>query len=126
MTRTCPTCGSDAPTIRKDLYGITSGVVRPCHDSFHPRLPSEVDRLRKWKREALRVLAEWEKVFEALGSPGELGDSKPAAVLAEIARREEKYERGKAMYIRQAELNGESAAAAIADYEKKRREESGR
>lgn len=42
--------------------------------------PSELDRLRAWKREALAVLAEWEKVWEAAGRPGVLGESKATAV----------------------------------------------
>ena len=46
----------------------------------------ELDRLRKWKKEAKVVLADWEKVWVALGSPGTLGQSKPEACLQEIDR----------------------------------------
>ena len=37
-------------------------------------------------RQALIELAEWDRVHEALGSPGELGESKVLASLAEVER----------------------------------------
>lgn len=49
----------------------------------------ELDRLRKWKKEAQLVMADWEKVWEALGSPGELGQSKAEAALEEIKKLKE-------------------------------------
>ena len=46
----------------------------------------EVERLRRWKAEAMTVLADWEAVYEAAGKPGPLGVSKARAVLAEVER----------------------------------------
>ena len=46
----------------------------------------EFDRLTAWKAEALAVLDEWEKVYEALGSPGPLGASKAKSALAAVER----------------------------------------
>lgn len=46
----------------------------------------EFDRLTVWKAEALEVLAEWEQVYESLGSPGPLGASKAKAALAAVER----------------------------------------
>lgn len=42
------------------------------------------DRLARWKAEATTVLSTWEAVWEALGKPGALGDSKATAALAEV------------------------------------------
>lgn len=47
-------------------------------------LAAQTAELRAWKREASAVLAEWERVFNALGRPGPLGHSKPANVLAQV------------------------------------------
>lgn len=44
----------------------------------------ELQQLRRWKDEALAVLNEWEQVWEALGRPGQLGESKAAAVLQHV------------------------------------------
>lgn len=49
-------------------------------------LLDEVERLRAWKREALAVLAAWDQVWEALGRPGGLGESKAAASVREVER----------------------------------------
>ena len=46
----------------------------------------ELDQLRQWKSEAITVLNGWDDVFEALGMPGKLGESKSAAAKAEIDR----------------------------------------
>lgn len=45
-----------------------------------------VERLRRWKEEASIVIGNWESVWEALGSPGKLGDVKAAAAVLEVAR----------------------------------------
>jgi hypothetical protein len=45
----------------------------------------ELEALRGWKQSAMTVLAGWERVFEAAGSPGPLGGSKSNAVLAVLA-----------------------------------------
>ena len=49
-------------------------------------LLAEVERLRRWKAEALQVLAGWEAVWEALGMPGDWGQQKSSAALAEVER----------------------------------------
>ncbi len=46
----------------------------------------ELDQLRRWKAEAMEVLAEWDKLHEALGSPGCLGSSKAASSLEAVGR----------------------------------------
>jgi hypothetical protein len=45
-----------------------------------------LSRLLRWKAEAMEVMAGWHKVFEALGRPGQLGDSVYEASLAEVQR----------------------------------------
>ena len=40
----------------------------------------ELERLRAWKADAMHVLAQWERVWEAAGCPGPLGGSKAEAV----------------------------------------------
>lgn len=47
---------------------------------------TELQNLRRWKAEATEVLAGWERVWIALGSPGPLGASKAAACEAEVNR----------------------------------------
>lgn len=44
----------------------------------------EIERLRAWKAEATEVIGSWEQVWEALGRPGRLGESKAAAVLRAV------------------------------------------
>lgn len=46
------------------------------------KLQLEVRELEAWKKSAMQVLDEWEKVWEAAGRPGKLGASKAASVLA--------------------------------------------
>lgn len=46
----------------------------------------EIERLRRWKDEALAVLSEWEKTWVAAGRPGRLGTSKAGSVRQEIER----------------------------------------
>jgi hypothetical protein len=43
------------------------------------RLETERNILKQWKAEAMIVLGEWEKTWEAAGSPGRLGESKAIA-----------------------------------------------
>jgi len=47
--------------------------VEPLFDS--------VEHLIRWKAEAMMVLDEWERVWEAAGRPGALGESKARAML---------------------------------------------
>lgn len=49
-------------------------------------MTTELDTLRRWKAEAMVVLAEWDRVYVALGNPGELGGSKAIAALIEVRR----------------------------------------
>jgi len=49
-----------------------------------PVLMDEVQRLRRWKSEALEVLKGWEGVHEALDHPGELGQMKYKASVAAV------------------------------------------
>lgn len=48
----------------------------------HPK----IDRLRDWKESAMRVLSDWDAVWEAAGQPGALGSSKARAVELLIRR----------------------------------------
>jgi hypothetical protein len=43
-------------------------------------------KLGRWKEEATAVLEEWDRVHEALGSPGALGESKAKAAQQEVVR----------------------------------------
>ena len=43
-------------------------------------LESELTHMKRWKREAMLVLSEWESVWVEAGSPGTLGQSKADAV----------------------------------------------
>ncbi len=45
-----------------------------------PPLADELAQLRAWKAEAMEVLGQWERVWEAAGRPGPLGGSKAEAV----------------------------------------------
>lgn len=47
---------------------------------------AEVERLMDWKRDAMRVLAGWERVWDALGKPGPLGATKSDNALAAVQR----------------------------------------
>lgn len=53
-----------------------------------PSQQVEIERLRRFKKEATEVLAAWEAVFDALIdiSPADLGVSKPTLVAKEIIR----------------------------------------
>lgn len=47
---------------------------------------SELMHLRRWKLEATEVIESWERVYEALGDVGGLGQPRSDAVLAEVLR----------------------------------------
>lgn len=49
-------------------------------------LRAELEQLRRWKAEAMTVLAEWEDVWIAAGRPGDLGRSKAAGVFEFVRR----------------------------------------
>lgn len=40
----------------------------------------EIDRLRRWKAEATQVIDEWDRVWDAAGRPGPLGETKAETV----------------------------------------------
>ena len=50
----------------------------------------EIDRLTRWKREALIVIEGWEETWESAGRPGSLGESKSLAVAKQIDEVREK------------------------------------
>lgn len=77
-------------------------------------MTGELVRLRRWKEEALIVIGQWERVHDALGAPGELGQFKSLACVAEV-------ERLKAREARDAEALDQLRAAltdAITDLER--------
>ena len=49
-------------------------------------LAREIQRLKRWKAEALQVLNQWDEAWQAAGCPGQLGESIPMATAAEISR----------------------------------------
>jgi hypothetical protein len=65
---------------------------------------AEIERLRRWKAEAIGVLEGWNTVWEAAGRPGRLGDSQFIAVAAEFERlrAELASERGRSLGIARA------------------------
>lgn len=83
----------------EDQFAKCLDRIREAHAVIENRAPSgalpahpapdgdELRNLRRWKSEATTVLDTWDKVHEALGSPGLLGEHKSAASLAEIERR---------------------------------------
>lgn len=48
-------------------------------------LAARLSSLLRWKAEATQVIAEWERIHDALGSPAKLGESRAAASLAALA-----------------------------------------
>lgn len=45
---------------------------------------AEILRLAAWKAEAMTVLGQWDRVWEAAGKPGLLGDSTAEATLSRV------------------------------------------
>lgn len=68
---------------------------------FGPSLISEaadeIERLRRWKAEAITVIEGWEAVWEAAGKPGVLGQSKSLGLLGELGRLDDEIERLRAL-----------------------------
>lgn len=52
-----------------------------------PAEDQEMQRLRDWQTSAMHELGKWDAVFDALGKPGPLGESKAANALAELVIR---------------------------------------
>jgi hypothetical protein len=46
----------------------------------------DVENLERWQREAIAVITQWEDVYHALGSPGQLGEQRSVAALREVKR----------------------------------------
>ena len=64
---------------------LTPLVVTRWADGSKPEASGDdLARLAAWKSEAIEVIAAWEQVWDALGRPGRLGQSKAAAALAVI------------------------------------------
>lgn len=62
-------------------------VVRPHGDTALMReAADEIEQLRRWKGEALIVLEDWEKVWEAAGRPGAWGSSKAVSTREHVER----------------------------------------
>jgi hypothetical protein len=87
--------------VSDDWYQSDAGVWHSLHIDFQPlefdeadmeswpplvELRSEVARLNRWKAEACQVIDGWERVHEALGSPGGLGESRFVASEREALR----------------------------------------
>lgn len=76
----------------------------------------ELDRLRRWKAEAVEVLASWEQTWEAAGMPGTLGMSKAEAVRAEVERLRRQLDAAdRQIEARTGETAGERLLKARAD-----------
>ena len=80
---------SDVPLSAKANYPY---YTRTHYDQWL-EMAEEIDKLRAWKNEAMRVLNDWEDVWIAAGEPGPLGTSKAAAVLVQLARLRNEVER---------------------------------
>jgi hypothetical protein len=63
----------------------------------HRAATDELQRLRAWKAEAIEVIGSWEQVWEALGRPGRLGESKAAAVLRAVGAADDRTVRAAAL-----------------------------
>lgn len=55
-------------------------------ESLAEMAAKEIEKLNRWKREAMSVMAEWDKVWVALGKPGQIGDKIPEVCKAEAKR----------------------------------------
>jgi len=74
-------------TVHNRPQAVGSAIVATLRDAGYEVVGrGDMESLRRWKAEATTVLAEWEQVWEALGHPGFLGESKAAASLRHIAR----------------------------------------
>lgn len=90
----CVICGLDSVadvTVTCEIEGILAHygscwghivqvAERMRRDAGTGRHTEELERLRRWQREAVAVLCEWEEVWIAAGRPGRLGQSKAGAV----------------------------------------------
>lgn len=70
-----------------------AGKVIAMLDKQVAELEAEIERLRRWKDEAISVIDDWQAVWESVGRPGALGQSKSLAMLAELGRLGDEIER---------------------------------
>lgn len=77
----CPNCGA-VMNLRLTPDGMSGRWT-----FLGKSVSDEVARLHQWKREAMAVLGEWERCWEAAGEPGRLGDSKAKATREWIEER---------------------------------------
>lgn len=75
---------AEAERLRAERDGCRAEVKSL--NSYHDAAVTEVERLRQWQREAIIVSDQWDKVYEAAGKPGKLGDSMAMATKAEVER----------------------------------------
>lgn len=71
--------------LAKDLLAIIEAPA-PRAEHPEPTEPTELERLRGWKAQAMTVLSEWEETWIAAGRPGRPGTSKAVSVRAELER----------------------------------------
>lgn len=69
----------DYPELQRITMGIGVEVIDDAEVQAEAAL-DEIARLRRWKAEAIDVLAAWELVWDAAGRPGRPGQSKAEAV----------------------------------------------
>jgi len=81
----------------EERYKFVDEATNKRHDDFNDRqverrivyatcIREQVEPLEAWKESAINVLGEWDKVHEALGKPGKLGESMAAASLLEVQK----------------------------------------
>lgn len=92
---------ADEPTDHRDMDALASVPKRQLveleekltrRDAALKDFGKELNKLRRWKAEATEVIERWEEVWEAAGRPGELGSSKPKALLAWVEDLQAAYE----------------------------------
>jgi len=81
----------------EERYKFVDEATNKRHDDFNDRqverrivyatcIREQVEPLEAWKESAINVLGEWDKVHEALGKPGKLGESMAEASLLEVQK----------------------------------------
>jgi hypothetical protein len=76
---------------RLDSNDARTAVVRDAWRTLIGQ-DAELQDLVRWKDEALAVLSQWEKVWQAAGRPGPLGRSMAENTAAEIARLKSEFD----------------------------------
>lgn len=76
-----------ADAIKPSLFSdLTTHQIAQRRLGYMKAWVEEVEPLEEWKESAIKVMSEWDKVHEALGKPGKLGESMAAASLAEVVK----------------------------------------